>query len=88
MLNTQPNVNNPDVRIKMLMDKVYKIELKLKEIAAQKKLMEMGIPTDEYDSVDELIVEVDYQIQKLNKYLLEVKFISWNRKYDLEYSLN
>ena len=50
--------------------------------------MEMGIPTDEYDSVDELIVEVDYQIQKLNKYLLEVKFISWNRKYDLEYSLN
>jgi hypothetical protein len=88
MLNTQPNVNNPDIRIKMLMDKVYKIELKLKEIAAQKKLMDMGIPTDEYNSVDELIVEVDFQIQKLNKYLLEVKFISWNRKYDLEYSLN
>ena len=86
--SNQPNVNNPFVRMKMLTHKMDKIQQKLNDIAAEKKLMELGVPSMIYESYDEMAVDVEFQIRELNSLLLEVRFIGWNNKYDMPYSLN
>jgi hypothetical protein len=85
--STIPNVNDPNIRIAMLMKMADKCHLKLKEIEKQKDLLNLGVPCD-YDSQEEIIVEVDFVINKLNSYLLEVRFLALMRKLGMPYSLN
>lgn len=86
--NNQPNVNDPEVREKQLMDKVAKIESKITEIEQQKYLMDMGVPSMVYDTPDELQVDVDFQVKELTRILSEIKFINFMTAYELPYSLN
>jgi hypothetical protein len=85
--STIPNVNDPKVRIAMLMKMVDKCHLKLKEIGHQKELLNLGVPCD-YDSHEEIIVEVDFVINKLNSFMREVRFLGLMQKLDIPYSLN
>lgn len=86
--NKQPDVNNPTTRMDMIMKKISGLENKIKQIAEHKRLMELGVPSTEYNSLEELKVDIEFQINKLNKLLLEVRFISYMVKYDIPYSLN
>jgi hypothetical protein len=86
--NEQPDVNNPNIRMSMIMKKISGLESKIKEIAEQKRLMELGVPSAEYNSMEELKVDIEFQIVELNKLLLEVRFISYTVRYDMPYSLN
>jgi len=85
--SNQPNVNDPDVRFKMLEALIGEIGEKIKWIKEQQNLFFMGCKT-EYDSKEEINVDLDMQISKLEDIKNEIRFISFNKKYNFTYSLN
>jgi hypothetical protein len=85
--SNQPNVNDPDIRFKMLEITISKIGEKIKWISEQQRLFCIGCKT-EYDSKEEICVDIDFQISKIETIRTEIRFISYNRKYNLPYSLN
>lgn len=85
--SNQPNVNDPDVRLKMLEVLIEQIGEKIKWIGEQKNLFLMGCKT-EYDSKEEIYVDLNFQIARLDDIKSEIRFMSFNRKYNFSYSLN
>ena len=87
MTQNQPNVNDPDVRFKMLEVSIVEIGKKIEWINEQQRLFFLGYKT-EYDSKEEINVDLDMQISKLEDIKNEIRFISFNKKYNFTYSLN
>ena len=83
--NLLPNIAKE--RMKYLIEKINKIEERIKFLEEEKFYLKLGIPRN-YDETETINENIDNGLYQLNKIVGEARFLNYSVQYGMSVSLN